>query len=313
MLLCTSPSYHVAHSLCSSVRYVEHGFRLGLTPDVALPVPTPSTSSFANTTLFSTGITTAFPSQVIPSLSSSTSCYSCVIAVDIFGLQQVFWFTSAWSTTIDTEFITVTSFNASNATAVTDIRTVLGDVAALNSLENPYFSTILDAQMQLNMYINTDATLVRGTDGSVGTTSFPFGQAYAEVRAIDYRYLVPKPEPDCPVNMNRPYGAGDCVCILESWFPAFKPVSESITTEMYNLTATYYQPLPSSQIGEANMESQNHDVPVKPWDGQKFSSWLAENGDLDSTLPNWRDCAFWNTGKLSAISIVELIHSRKSL
>ncbi len=80
-----------------------------------------------------------------------------------------------WSVTLDTEYVTVTSFNGSNATATTTTRTVLGDVQALNTTNVPYIETLMMTIQNGESHFNPQATLVRGTNGSVGTTSFPYG------------------------------------------------------------------------------------------------------------------------------------------
>lgn len=95
-------------------------------------------------------------------------------------------------------------------------------------------------------YFNSDPTLVRGTDGSVGTTSFPYGQPFAAVSAVNYRSMLRNI--NCPVNMGVVQGS--CECVMNTWVPAFAPVY-SMNTSIYTLDQTYYQPLPSSVVNVA--------------------------------------------------------------
>ena len=191
----------------------------------------------------------------------------------------------------------MTSINGSNATGVPTTRTVLGDVATLDLSANSYlFSKIYEMDEHDIYYLNEDATFVRGSDGSVGTTSFPFGQAFAEVTAINYRYMTSVP--GCIMNE----GIGDmgdgCICLMNSWFDAFAPPIRGNNNKVYTLDATYYVPIPSSQMNE-DVAGQQNDADNIPWDGAAFSSWLAGNEAFQNAFPNWKDCASWNYGKLS--------------
>ena len=264
-----------------------------LMPNIISSVPYSSNSSFTNITFFSSGTISASPSQITSAPSINASCSSCVIALDTFGLQQVVWLTETWSTTIDTEYVTVTTFNGSNATAVTSTRTVLGDVAALNASANPYLGSLASVWDGNHGYLNTMPAFARGTDGSVGTTSFPYGQPFAEVVGISYRYMVPNDH--CPMNMGQ-FPDGKCQCLMNHWYYVGLPAT-GVSTSTYKLDRTYYQPLASSQMNEDLMRTADNWQPLEPWDGEKFSAWLAEDQGFKSAFPNWEDCAYWNTGK----------------
>jgi len=270
----------------------------GSIPNLDFSVASPSFKSFANTTSFSSGTITSSPSQTSPSPSINTSCSSCVIAVDQGGLEQIFWFSQTWSVTLDTEYVTITSFNGSNATALTNTRTVLGDIRSLNTTV-PYIESLMMTMQNREAYFSHKPTLVRGTNGSVGTTSFPYGQPYAEVNAINYRYMLPNP--DCPPNMGAAaseHPTHNCRCLMNTWFPLGPPYySVGFTT--YSLDRTYYQPLPSSAINESNAGGAGDTGSLEPWDGGKFKAWLAGNKAFKSPFPNWEDCAFWDVGKCS--------------
>ena len=194
--------------------------------------------------------------------------------------------------TLDTELVTVTSFNGSNATAITNTRTVTGDVKTLNTSVD-YIYTLMQKLDNEVMYFNSKPTLVRGTDGNVGTTSFSYGQAYAEVTAVNYRYMVPYS--DCPANMAKGPGI-PCTCMFDHWYPAGFPVT-GISTSEYTLDQTYYAPLPASVLNENNAGGADDIDQLEPWDGEKIRAWLAENRAFKSAFPNWEDCVFWNTGK----------------
>lgn len=264
-------------------------------PNLDILVASSLVHSFANTTSISSGAITSSPLQNTSSLSINTSCSSCVIAVDAGGLQQIFWFSHTWSVTLDTEYVTVTSFNGSNATAVTNTRTVLGDVQSLNTSDVPYIASLMSTLDNNVMYFNPNATLVRGTNGSVGTTSFPYGQAYAQVTAVGYRYMVPNTY--CPMNMGIiAFDTKTCHCLMNTWFYVGLPVG-GVSTSIYTLNRTYYEPLPSSQINEHNAGGADDINMLEPWDGQRFRTWLAEDEAFKSAFPNWEDCAFLNTGE----------------
>ena len=269
-----------------------------LMPNIMSSVPHPSNSSFTNITIFPSGTISALPSQITSALSTNTSCSSCAIAVDAQGLQQVVWLTETWSVTLDTEYVTVTSFNGSNSTAVSNTRTVLGDVMSLDASAYPYSEFLLQVHEKNNGYLNTTPAFARGTDGSVGTTSLPYGQPFAEVRGINYRYMVPTD--GCPMNMGNqgfdPDPCGSCTCVMNSWFPAFVPF-RGVSTTTYDLDRIYYQPLSPSQMNEHLMVYQDLIASLAPWDGENFSAWLAEDEGFNSAFPNWKDCAYWNTGK----------------
>lgn len=198
---------------------------------------------------------------------------------------------------MDTKYVTVTSFNGSNATAVTSTMIVSGNLSALDVSQNSYVQSLMSTLDNEVEYFNPDPTLVRGTDGSVGTTSFPYGQAYAEVDAINYRYMIPNQY--CPMNMGSgPEGGedGGCQCMMNTWYPLNLPVT-GVNSTTYRLDRTYYQPLPSSVIDEQNAGGADDIDSLPDWDGQKFKAWLASDEAFKSAFPNWEDCAFWNTGK----------------
>ena len=234
----------------------------------------------------------------------NTSCSSCAIAVDQIGLQQVFWFSETWSVTVDTVSIIVTTFNGSNATAVTSTKTVLGDLDAISAgpIGSSYISALFESKlMNPQEYYGHNASLVRNGDGTVGTTSFAYGQPYAEARAINYRYLTPTDQ--CPLNMaagpGSPLdGASACSCLMNSWFPEGYEdgLVSGLKYQTYSLDKTYYVPLPSTQINETNAEGVGGSDGIMSWDGEAFRSWLAEDEAFKSAFPNWEDCAFWNTG-----------------
>lgn len=194
--------------------------------------------------------------------------------------------------TLDTEHVTVTSYNGSNATATTNTRTVTGNIKTLNTSVD-YIYTLMKKLDNPVMYFNSEPTLVRGTDGNVGTTSFPYGQAYAEVTAVNYRYMVPNSY--CPANMGKG-PSGPCICMFDHWYPAGLPV-KGISTSEYILDQTYYTPLPASVINEDNAGGADDIDSLEPWDGENIRAWLAENAAFKSAFPNWEDCVFWNTGK----------------
>lgn len=238
---------------------------------------------------------TSSPSLIISSsLSINTSCYSCVFAVDARGLQQIFWFSQTWSVTLDTEHVTVTSFNGSNLTAVPSTRTALGNISTLDT-QVDYVQSLMSTLENEVGYENPNPTLVRGTDGSVGTTSYPYGQPFAEVAAIVYWSSIPNPY--CPLNMGYgPFqGSSECQCMLNTWFPAFI-LRTGINSSVYTMDQTFYTPLASSVINAGMAAQADDNRPLTPWDGVHFKSWLAEDEAFRSAFPHWEDCAFWNTG-----------------
>ena len=259
----------------------------------------------SNTTSPSPGTITSSPSlSTSSSLSINTSCYPCVFAVDQRGLQQIFWFSQTWSVTLDTEHVTVTSFNGSNLTAVSSTRTALGNISALDT-EVSYVQSLMDTLENNEGYLNPNPTLVRGTDGSVGTTSYPYGQPFAEVTAIVYWSSTPNPY--CPLNMG--YGpftdySSTCQCMLNTWFPAFVIPITGINSSVYTMDRTFYTPLASSMVN-AGMAAHAEDFnQLTPWDSVHFKSWLAEDEAFKSAFPHWEDCGFWNAGTFVLIAKV---------
>ena len=252
-----------------------------------------------NTTSPSPSTITSPPSPVTTSsLSLNSSCSSCVFAVDLNGLQKVFWFSETWSVTLDTEHVTVTSFNGSNLTAVTSTRTVLGNISALDT-DIPYIQSLMRTLSNGPNYYNPRPTLVRGTDGIVGTTSYSYGQAFAEVTAIEYLHM--NPNAFCPTNTG--IGESGCQCSLNTWYPFFQfmPVTE-ITSSEYTMDQTFYTPLASSIINQNNVASLDSEIgALYVWDGKHFMSWLAKDEAFKSAFPNWKDCAVWDTGSFPLV------------
>ena len=195
--------------------------------------------------------------------------------------------------TLDTEYITVTSFNGSNATATTNTRTITGDISALDT-DVDYVYTLMQKLHNPYGYWNSRPTLVRGTDGNVGTTSFSYGQAYAEVTAVHHGYGVP--DPYCPVNMRKESFSGHCTCIFDQRYRDIEEVG-SISESKYILDQTYYTPLPASVINENIASDADDSGYFGSWGGEKIRAWLAENEAFKSEFPNWEDCIFWNTGE----------------
>ena len=208
------------------------------------------------------------------------------------GLEKIFWFSQTWSVTLDTEHVTVTSFNGSNLTAVTNTRTVLGNVSALDT-NIPYVESLMLTLSNGPNYYNAHPTLVRGTDGSVGTTSYSYGQAFAKVTAIEYLNM--NPNAFCPTGTE--IKDPGCHCMLNTWYAYFEfnPVTE-INSSEYTMDQTFYTPLASSIINQNNVGSIDDEIGSLPWDGAHFKSWLAEDDAFKSAFPHWEDCAFWNTG-----------------
>ena len=211
-------------------------------------------------------------------------------------MEQIFWFSQTWSVTLDTEYITVTSFNGSNATAVTGTRTVLGDVRDIQTTDVPYYAALMSSIQNNVGYGNQTATLVRGTDGSVGTTSFPYGQPFAQVTAVNYRRFLS--DPNCPPRMG--VVEKGCECVMNHWLPAFAgpaALSDAITTTLLTLDQTYYQALPSSAVNVGAAAEADDIDDLEPWDRQDFKSWLARDNAFTAAFPNWEECAFWTAGK----------------
>ena len=293
--------------------------------NLELAVTSSPRSSFINNTSSSPSTITSSPSlNTTSSLSANTSCSSCVIALDVHGLQKIFWFSQTWSVTLDTEHVTVTSFNGSNLTALTSTRTVLGNVSALDT-SVPFVQSLINpfSEQGAGVYFNFNPTLVRAKDGSVGTTSFSYGQAFAEVTAIDYLYTIP--DPQCPMGMGLyPYDSpAGCHCVLNSFFPFFDFLGlvANVNSSVYGLDQTFYTPLASSVMNE---DQALNDVGIgigafSDWDGEHFMSWLAEDEAFKSAFPHWEDCAVWHTGTSSfaedacSISVPSCWWSRISL
>ena len=206
---------------------------------------------------------------------------------------------------MDTEHVTVTSFNGSNLTAVTSTRTALGNISALDTHVDYVLSLINSINNEVGYY-NSQPTLVRGTDGSVGTTSYSYGQPYAQVTAINYRYMIPDFN-QCPMNMGiGPLGFDEgCQCLMNTWYPKNVPfVADAVNSSEYTMDQTFYTSLASSLVN-AEMAAKADDIDaLTPWDGQHFKSWLAEDEAFKSAFPHWEDCTFWNTGMFVLVAEV---------
>ena len=181
----------------------------------------------------------------------------------------------------------------------------MGNVSALDT-DVDFVQLLFRTFDQFEGYYNSQPTLVRGTDGSVGTTSYPYGQAFAEVAGINYLYAIPNPP--CPINMGGTGWEGEsvCQCVLNTWFPAAAPVPVyGVDSSGYSLDQTFYTPLASSVINQDKVSILDDKDPLSsPWDGEHFKSWLAGNEAFKSAFPNWEDCAFWNQGKQEGVPVV---------
>ncbi|KAL8786595.1 MAG: hypothetical protein Q9195_008152 [Heterodermia aff. obscurata] len=170
--------------------------------------------------------------------------------------------------------------------AASCLSTVLGNVSTLDT-DVPYVQSLMQSLANGASYYDAQPTLVRGTNGSVGTTSFSYGQAFAEVTAV--KYLSMNPNTICPKS--------GCQCMLNTYSPffAFNPVTE-ITSSVYTLDQTFYTPLASSVINQDNLKSLDFEFGnIYGWDGEHFMSWLAEDEAFKSAFPHWEDCAVWDT------------------
>ena len=263
-----------------------------------MSVTSPSSLFFENATTSSRASITSSPSQnTSQPFLNNTACSSCAFAVDERGLQQIFWLSETLSITLDTEYVTVTSFNGSIATATNSTRTLLGDVNTLTQYLSIY--DLIDSVIANPIgYYNDTPTFARGTDGNVGTTSFPYGQAFIQVTAINYHFVAFKPDTQCPANMGLDTIEADlgCQCMLNTFFP-FRFPPWGVNDSLYIMDRTYYQPLASTLLNESNAAGVDDQATMEGWDGKAFESWIAEDEAFKSAFPNWRDCAFWDQGK----------------
>ena len=160
-------------------------------------------------------------------------------------------------------------------------------------------SSILENRVQALGYFIPSVSLVRGTDGSVGTTSFPYGQAYARVTKVAYNYMVPISV--CPLNMGARFNypssgtiqETDCSCVFNTDPQLFGAFTGTYSSN-FLLDETYYQPLASTILNADNAVNISMFNTLKPWNTADFSSFLGGNAAFGSAFPGWENCVIWD-------------------
>lgn len=177
------------------------------------------------------------------------------------GLEQVIWYNSSISLTLDTVVEYVTTYRGSNITAVTKTSTTYGDIDKVNAKNvsaamSIYLTHISPMGSQYagggNIY------LARGTDGALGlNVSFAWPSAYWGLSTIAYitsvsrassaGYACTTPlQNSCDCKSACPTGLqnidGECGCAVHLDLPN-QPSAYGVTTSYIPLPTYYYSPM----------------------------------------------------------------------
>jgi hypothetical protein len=232
------------------------------------------------------------------------NCSPCAINADAApfgGLQQVLWYNESISLTLDTVSIYVTTYNESNATAITRYSTIYGDVSTLNVDNIPAAQSIYSKNIKfaIEQYEGGGSVfLARGRDGSIGSmTSYGWPTPYVLISAIAYTTTVPYS--GCPSGLqpvSRSVLAGyDCGCILDAGPAALfngAPVEgiPGLSATEIRLPSNFYLPISSADFNFPLLESGMLDE-FAFLNMTDLLSWLVKQPWATTLLPpNLRHC-----------------------
>ncbi len=236
------------------------------------------------------------------------NCSPCAINADAApfgGLQQVLWYNESISLTLDTVSIYVTTYNESNATAITRYSTIYGDVSTLNVDNIPAAQSIYSKNIEfaIAQYQGGGSVfLARGRDGSIGSmTSYGWPTPYVLISAVAYTTTVPYS--GCPSGLqpvSRSVLAGyDCGCILDAGPAALfngAPVEgiPGLSATEIRLPSNFYLPISSADFNFPLLESGMLDE-FAFLNMTDLLSWLVKQPWATTLLPpNLRHCVLTN-------------------
>lgn len=188
---------------------------------------------------------------------------------------------------MDTVSIVVTQYNN---TAITETKTIHGDVRSLNT---SMVSEALSIASSINAYEGNPEynggsppfQLVSGTDGNVGNgVSIPYPTPYVAVFALDYNTLTTTAS-QCPSGLspgNGVYLRPSCYCMMND---TSNNQLLGASTSYIKMSRTYFEALDTSSgsFFSNSYASVNMD---------KFRSWLYSDTSLIEAVPDLKTCLF---------------------
>ena len=211
------------------------------------------------------------------------------------GLQQVLWFNSSISLTLDTVSIYVTTYNGSNATAVTRTSTRYGDISTIKGVKVPEAYSIYMKWVfgQIPEYDGGGSVfLARGTDGGLGSiTSIAWPTAYVLISSVAYYTTVRNTY--CPSGLQPEGSDGNvCGCALNGTFTQSTledQLDHGINLTYIGLPSLFYFPLDPTIVNFNSFES-GFGSTLAQFNVSTLSSWLREQPWATSLVPNLAQC-----------------------
>lgn len=211
------------------------------------------------------------------------------------------WFNSSIGLTLDTVSVYVTTYNGSNATAVTRTSTHYGNLNTVNVTELPEAQSIYINSVfrQVPEYQGGGSVfLARGTDGALGSmggsiTSLAWPTAYVVISSIAYSTTLSGTH--CPSGLQSVGAANEgpiCGCGLAQSYLPFDASTAEMNYSMIGLPSTFYAP-----VQYPNAVNFSHFEEFMGNEGANFhpstlGSWLREQSWATSLIPNFSQCVF---------------------
>lgn len=203
--------------------------------------------------------------------------------------------------TLDTISVYITTYNGSNATAVTRTSTHYGDLNTVNVKEVPEAQSIYATSVlrQIPEYVGGGSIfLARGTDGALGSmggsiTSLAWPTAYVMISSIAYSTTLSNTH--CPSGLQSigaANGAPICDCGLNQYFLPFDASTSQMGYTMIGLPFTYYAPVDAPDAVNFSDFGSHMGNTDADFENLSLGTWLKEQAWASSLIPNLSQCAF---------------------
>ena len=233
---------------------------------------------------------------MIGTTNVNLNCSPCAFNADLGGLNQILWYNESITLTLDTVSVFVTTYNGSNATAITRYSTIYGDIETVNVSAVPAAMSIFNSYVadKVPQYgAEGPIYLARGTDGSIGSvTSYAWPLPYIQVSSIAYTTTVSFA--GCPSGGQTvaAIASTTCYCALDGNGAGFF-IGETIaglSTTTIPLPSTLYFPVPPQYFNLGLLESGMLDE-FAYLNHSDLASSIAKQPWASSLFPNLRQCA----------------------
>lgn len=200
--------------------------------------------------------------------------------------EQVVWYSSIVTQTLDTVSVIVTQYNNTAFTSITTVRHDLPiDYGALSKSQPPgytdpqYILSIMGEDYTFNVPYDPMWQAVNLTDGQLdSSTSIPYPSAYIAATAIGYAALNGLNSECSP-----PAGFPGLQCPEPATLTTVSGAQCTYTTNMYRLPDTYYEMIPMAAFATPAEFGALSDT-------RSAAAWLQTNSYLTSLVPNINRC-----------------------